>query len=303
MVAIGRNPDRQLVFNDRNIDETFGAEAGGSLLRRGRPQGETSLEFGQIGFVGDIADRAAHRARPEQRALRPGQDFDPLEIGRVNVKVTARGRGRRIVQVERDVGLDACDAKNLRTRSVGRKAANIDRRDAGAARRGSHRGQVFNQLFEIGDVELRQLFTAKRLDRDRNAVCGFVAAGRSHDNVDNAAGIFLGRGVLGQGGARTSAEHGNRKCCARQLQRAFHSSPSLVFQKLKADPDSWRPDSCRWQAVPLPHPEQLMFFCQLVKCLFSMPLQSKAIAITVYAGSNQTCLCWQQAIDPKPGRS
>ena len=85
------------------------------------------MEIGQVGLVGDVAHHAAHRIGPEQGALRTGQDFDPVEVGRVDIEVAARSRSRRIVEVEPDAGLDPGNAEDLGTGCIGGQTTDIDR--------------------------------------------------------------------------------------------------------------------------------------------------------------------------------
>ena len=80
---------------------------------------EAGVEFPSIRLVGDVTHRAAHRAGPEQGALRTGQHFDALQIDGVKVQVAANQRSRRVVDVKRNRWLRTGGTGNLQTRRVG----------------------------------------------------------------------------------------------------------------------------------------------------------------------------------------
>ena len=72
---------------------------------RSRPGcGCLGLEPGRVGAPGDDADRAARGPKAEQRALRPAQYLDPVEVIRVEVRsdVLADTRKRQVVEVISD---------------------------------------------------------------------------------------------------------------------------------------------------------------------------------------------------------
>ena len=83
------------------------------------------MDATQIGLGGDEIDHAGGGVAAEQRALRPAQDFDPLEIEEVGFE-DARTEQRQIVDVDRGRGIagtadakvtDAADGER-RTREV-----------------------------------------------------------------------------------------------------------------------------------------------------------------------------------------
>jgi hypothetical protein len=79
------------------------------------------LELRQVGPCGLVVNRAAHRGRSEQCALRPAQHRDIVNIKRVNVRDTGRVErvGQRHVVYEIAGG-----ALGLRDARGGRYAAN-----------------------------------------------------------------------------------------------------------------------------------------------------------------------------------
>ena len=126
MIAVERQAQAQLVGYDRQVEEAINAKAGSAAFGGGGIRRKAGVDFVEFGLVGDVADRPAHRIGAEQRALRPGQHFDAVEVGGVDIKIAARSGGGRIVDVERDVGLHARNAQNLCAGRVGRQTADID---------------------------------------------------------------------------------------------------------------------------------------------------------------------------------
>src|SRR3546814_8014861 len=57
-------------------------------------------------LIGDVAQRAADRSRAEERALRPAQRFDAVEIEQVEVGGEERQRDDRFVEIDADLFLD-----------------------------------------------------------------------------------------------------------------------------------------------------------------------------------------------------
>ena len=226
LIVIDHHAHRELVFDDRDVDIGLTRDAILAALGQRVGAGEPGVEFLQIGLVRDVAHRAAHRACAEQGALRPGENFDALEIGGVHIKIAARrGRGS-IVEIQRDVRCRTGRTDNLKARGVGRKAANIDGRRARPLRGSLNVGQEFNQLVEVGDVEVGERVTRQRLNRDRNRVQIFLAPGRGHNDVGDPAVIgFRGRvGFLRQRRRTAGTHHGHSDQRGRQFPARFHVS-------------------------------------------------------------------------------
>ena len=58
-------------------------------------------------LVGDVAKRAADRARAEQGALRAAQCFDAVQVEQVEVRVEQRQGNDRLVEIDADLFLHA----------------------------------------------------------------------------------------------------------------------------------------------------------------------------------------------------
>ena len=187
VIAVERQADAQLIGHDRDVDEAIDTKAGRAAFGSGGTAGKAGMKAAQIGLVGDVTDCPAHCVGAEQCALRAGQHFDAIKVSGANIEVTARGRCGGIVDIQRDVRLHPGHAQDLRSCSVGRQAADIDRGNPRPARSGAHVGKIFDQLFKIGDVKLFELFPANCVDRHRDAVGGFGTAGRGHDDIGHAA--------------------------------------------------------------------------------------------------------------------
>ena len=235
-VGVDHRAYRQLVLDDRDVDEGIAGDAFLALLGESVARVEPGMDFGRVRLVGDIAHRAAHRTGTEQGALRTGQNFDALKVDRVEVEVAAHQRGRRIVHIKRDGWLRPGRAGNLETRRVGREAADEDRRGTRPARRGTHIGQILDQLVEFGDVQVGQRIAAQRLDRQGNPVERFFAPGCGHDNVGDAAVICFRSsvGFLRQRRRSASAQQGHSDQRGRQfpagLQVPYSPEIALIFE-------------------------------------------------------------------------
>ena len=187
LVAIDDQTRGQLAFDDWHIDEGAARSAFVAALGEGIGTVKAGVVFLHVRLVGDVTHGAAHGAGAKQGALWASQNFDALQVNRIDVQIAARHGAWRIVQIERDIGLRAGGAGDLQAGRVGGQAANIHGRGAGALRGGPHVWQILNQLFEIDDVQLLQRFTAKGLNGQGDLVDGFFAAGCRHDDVFNAA--------------------------------------------------------------------------------------------------------------------
>ena len=102
VVVVEHRTDCKLVLDDRNIHEHIASDAVVTALGHRIAAVEAGLELFQIGLVGDVADRAAHRTCAKQRTLRSGQHFDALEIGGVKIEIASDQRGRSVVDVKRN---------------------------------------------------------------------------------------------------------------------------------------------------------------------------------------------------------
>ena len=212
-LAINENggSKRELVFNDRDVDEAAGRSAE-RMARGGRPgQRKAGLELGKIRLVGDIADRPALRAGPKQRTLRTFQHFDTLKVGHVDVKVAARDRNRCIVKIQCDGWAGTGHRRGLDRDLRQRQAADRDCFLPRTAPAGVDLRQFSQHLIEIGDPALSKLLAAQRLNGDGNILHLFGAARRGNHDIGDAAGVFFSRWcILRQSRCRPNAGHDQR---------------------------------------------------------------------------------------------
>ncbi|MEI9987174.1 MAG: hypothetical protein WDN69_30910 [Aliidongia sp.] len=155
---------RQLVLHQRDVEHEIVGVIETAALGARQDALRGALVVHQIGLIGDQPDRAAHRARAVERALRPAQHLDPVQIieRRVDhdLAVLRAGRGghRNVVEIE----TDRCGIAAAR-----RHAAHLDLGLAGPF--GLHRdaGRVPGQRGEIADAAILQIFAGDRRDADR----------------------------------------------------------------------------------------------------------------------------------------
>ena len=137
---------------------------------------DVRLEPGRIGLVRDVAQRTGLRARAVQRALRPGQRLDALDVDEPDFRLQRALGEWLLIEIDRGRGIG-----NERRRVVG-DAAEVDR---ATARRNRVEGQARNEAREIVDgvqVGLFDLLLADRLDLLRDAEQGFLALARGDDD-------------------------------------------------------------------------------------------------------------------------
>ena len=70
----------------RQVDHAFDMEAHLAVGNRVDVEFDIAFELVGVRLVGDVADRAADRARAEQRALRATQRFDAVQVIKVEVR-------------------------------------------------------------------------------------------------------------------------------------------------------------------------------------------------------------------------
>ena len=168
---------------------------------------------GEFGLRGVDRDQAGGGIAAAQRALRPAQDFDPVERAELAQRI-ARTRAVDPVDEHRDRafepgvvahGADAADTRG----AVGFIAGRGDQQ----------RGRDLGQFADVVGARTLELFGGNRVDRDRDIGKHLRAALRGHDDhvgihhigVLDQIGIGLvlrHRGGRGERGARTEkGEH------------------------------------------------------------------------------------------------
>ena len=100
-----REPYRQLILDDRNIDGEVAAIVDAAMICARQIDIDLSRIVFEIRLIADESKIAAHRAGAEQGALRAAENLDPLEIEefrlrRAIIKI-ALGY-RNFVEIDRD---------------------------------------------------------------------------------------------------------------------------------------------------------------------------------------------------------
>ena len=178
-VGVDHAADRELVA-DRQIDHRFDTVAHLTAIGERGGGAEACIEAVQRWLVGDHADRTGLRAGPEERALRAGEDFHALNIGRVDVEVTARLGQRLFVEIEADIRGKARNASNCQVRRRRSEAADIDCVLAGASAAGGHPRQLDQIVIEAFYAERFEFLFAERRHSNRDALGAFGALGGRH---------------------------------------------------------------------------------------------------------------------------
>ena len=93
---------RKLILDQRNVDHAANIVAAGTMLGGRAARFGGAEEAPGIGLRRHEAHRARHRTRTEQRALRPTQHFDAVEIIDLQVRRLPLHRDRRVVEIDRD---------------------------------------------------------------------------------------------------------------------------------------------------------------------------------------------------------
>jgi hypothetical protein len=155
---------------------------------------EAPAEVGQRRILGDVAHRAAHRCRAEQRALRTLDHFDALDLAEQCIEGEVRAFGKRRDRAVRNVV--EIDADRRRREDVG-DAAHRDRALPGrAAVVEVHAGHVLEHAAQRGESARRELRRIDHCDRRRH-VLHFLSATRGRDDDFLDADLFRG---IGRGG-------------------------------------------------------------------------------------------------------
>jgi hypothetical protein len=92
---------RETVCDQRHIHHDARVVPFPSLVDAGDLRVDPAIELGRVGLVGDHAQRAGLRACPIERALRPAQRLEPLDVDQSGIGVAAALRNRLLVQVQR----------------------------------------------------------------------------------------------------------------------------------------------------------------------------------------------------------
>ena len=148
------------------------------------------------GPLADEVHEPAGRVAAEQRALRPAQHLDALQVEELEAQATGR-RAIDVVDVHRDrvlVGIGEV---------VQADAAQEEVDDArfGVRRRVVEPGRHRHDVGAVGEAELADLLVAERGDRDADVLHALLALLRGDDDLLETAG-GLRCGSAGQCGSR-----------------------------------------------------------------------------------------------------
>ena len=174
------------------------------------------VEAARVGLLGDVADRAAHRAFPVERALRAFQYFDPLNVEQRSQRLReAAGGGvrdRHVVEIDADRGPAAVRRRG--DAAHGQRVVGLRVAPVGEAGDGLIEGlDVLDAL--VDDVVVRD-----RGDRQgRVHQAGVAIRGGDHDLFDDAGCpfvVFLGqrrrRGQCDGGTGRQDTKRVRARC-------------------------------------------------------------------------------------------
>ena len=126
-VAVGREPQAEHAVDEGRVQKPLVGPILLRVLNLAAVEVDAGAEGIHIGLVGDVADRARHRAGPEGRALRAVQHLDALDVVEVQIRLRAVVAHRHVVDKEtgrggvRVIGVaavgDPAHDEQLRTRA------------------------------------------------------------------------------------------------------------------------------------------------------------------------------------------
>ena len=148
---------------------------------------ERAFVDADLGLVGDVADRAADRARTEQRALRTAQGLDAVQVEQVDVRGEQRQRGHGFVEIDADLLLHA---RLVADHLAGGNAAHRDLALAGAEVLDRQTGDVARQVFKGHRARALDVLFRLGVDREGNVLDRRVALGRGDDDLFD--GVLIG---------------------------------------------------------------------------------------------------------------
>ena len=163
---------------------------------------ERALRLVELGLVRDVPDHAGLGTGAEQRALRPLEHLDAVEIGRIDVEVAVRHLSALVVQINRDIRPKTGRGTTLARLRAGREAAHEDFALPRSAARARDVRQELDVIVEGRDVELGQRLRRERLDGDGDVLDVLAASLGGDDDLIETAGV----GCRGREGR--SAENG-----------------------------------------------------------------------------------------------
>ena len=145
--------------------------------------------------AGDVFERAADRVAAVERALRPAQHLDPLDVEDVEHR-RLRARDIDVVDIEADAGLEAPERVLLAD-----AADEADQGRVGAAR--DLQRSVRRALHHRGEVDralVLERLAVERGDRDRHVLQALRAAAGGDDDIGVARSALLRAVRIGERG-------------------------------------------------------------------------------------------------------
>src|SRR5207253_10714205 len=132
LVVVDHAANRQRVRNQGQVEHGRDVGIGVATGRDPVTGGDTTLGHVDLRFVRDVANRAGLGPRAEQGSLGPFEDFNALEVRRVNIEIPARELAGLVVQIDRHVRKPADGAAGLGPVAADTEASHEDLRLARA---------------------------------------------------------------------------------------------------------------------------------------------------------------------------
>src|SRR5690606_19906471 len=101
--VIADSAHREHARHQRHVDHTSEMAAFATAIDHVHLRFDGAFEHVEVRLIGDVANRAADIARTEQRALRPAQWFDAVEIVEIEVWREQRQRDDRVIEIDADL--------------------------------------------------------------------------------------------------------------------------------------------------------------------------------------------------------
>ena len=177
---------RRELAAERHVDRALDAAAHAAAVDEVDVAFDQPLDLVELRLVGDVADRAADRARAEQRALRAAQRLDAVEIEQVEIGGEQRQRDDAFVEIDADLFLDArLVADDLPGRNTADRYLALPWPEVlDSQARDVARDILERRRARALDVDLRL-----RVDRERHVLQAAVALGRGDDDLVGVGGI------------------------------------------------------------------------------------------------------------------
>ncbi len=209
--AEGRHAQGHRVIGERDIQCHAAGLAGAAFLDRAATQRHAALQAAEVRWRSDIAHHATHGAGAVQRALRTLEHFNPLQVGRVNVRRHSAARGIRIDRANRCfVNIEG--SARCRLCHAGGDAAQCDLGKALAERGQRQAWYLRDVVFQLDLAVAGQLFCRDSTNRSRHIDrCLFALLRRDDDFVDGLVDLSLlgmGRNRAQQGSSRSNRGQG-----------------------------------------------------------------------------------------------